>query len=100
MAPEAWITLVGSTLTGISGLILAVSGYRRTRNTQIREDLEQCWQEQQRLRTKLHEALGHVGTLEELLAMNRVKVPGRPPSLDPGRTVDTPAAWQPRHAAA
>lgn len=99
MAPEAWGALVGTALTGISGLILAASGYRRTRDAQMREDLEACYKESQMVRGRLHDALLHLGRVEDLLAMNRVKVPARPPSLDPGSTETTPAAWQPRHAA-
>lgn len=99
MAPEAWGVLVGTTLTGISGLILAASGYRRTRDTQLREDLESCYRESQTLRGRLHSALLHLGGLEDLLAMNKVRVPARPASLDPGYTAVPPEGWQGRHAA-
>lgn len=99
MAPEAWGALVGTALTGISGLVLAVSGYRRTRDAQTREDLEGCYREQQAVRGRLHDALWHLGRVEDLLAMNRIKVPQRPPSLDPGHTAEPPVTWQPRHAA-
>jgi hypothetical protein len=99
MAPEAWGALVGTALTGISGLILAASGYRRTRDTQMREDLEGCYRESHIVRGRLHDALLHLGSVEDLLAMNGVKVPQRPPSLAPGSTETSPATWQPRHAA-
>lgn len=99
MAPEAWGALVGTALTGISGLILAASGYRRTRDTQLREDLEACYRESQTIRGRLHSALLHLGTVEDLLAMNRVKVPQRPVSLDPDSTSAPPDASGGRHAA-
>jgi hypothetical protein len=99
MAPEAWGALVGTALTGISGLVLAVSGYRRTRDTQLREDLQQCYQESKANRGRLHDALYHLGTLEDLLAMNGVKVPQRPASLDPDSTGAPLDTWHPRHAA-
>jgi hypothetical protein len=99
MAPEAWGALVGTALTGISGLILAASGYRRTRDTQMREDLEGCYRESQTVRGQLHETLLHLGRVETLLAVNGIKVPTRPPSLDPGHTAASPATWRPRHAA-
>ena len=99
MAPEAWAAIIAASGAAISGVIVAFSGYRRTRTTQIREDLEECWQEQARLRTKLHDTLHHAGRLEVLLAMNRIKVPARPLSLVPELTPAPPESWQPRHAA-
>lgn len=99
MAPEAWGALVGTALTGISGLILAASGYRRTRDTQLREDLETCYRESQTTRGRFHAALLHLATLEDLLAINGLKVPQRPTSLEAGSTDAPPAAWQGRHAA-
>jgi hypothetical protein len=99
MAPEAWGALVGTALTGISGLVLAASGYRRTRDTQLREDLEACYKESQSLRGRFHAALLHLGTVEDLLAMNKVKVPARPLSLDPEPTDAQPVTWRGRHAA-
>src|SRR5687767_3864289 len=98
MAPEAWAAIIGSAGAAISGVIVAFSGYRRTRTTQIREDLQECWREQERLRRKLHDTLHHAGRLEDLLSMNRIKVPARPPSLVPELTPIEPANWQPRHA--
>lgn len=99
MAPEAWGALVGTALTGISGLILAASGYRRTRDTQLREDLQACYRQAQTVRTRLHSALLHLGTVEDLLAMNKVKVPARPANLDPDYTDAPPDALPGRHAA-
>jgi hypothetical protein len=99
MAPEAWGALVGTALTGISGLVLAVSGYRRTRDTQLREELAQCYLEGVGSRRKLHDALYHLGGLETLLAMHGMKVPARPASLDPGSTTAPLEEWQGRHAA-
>lgn len=100
MAPEAVGTAVSAVLTGLGGLILAWSGLRRTRNTQLREDLSTCWDEQQRTHSRFLDALEHVARLEEQLAGNGIKVPSRPPTLVPGYTSDPQIEWQPRHAAA
>jgi hypothetical protein len=99
MAPEAIGTVIVSTLTGITGLVVALSGLRRTRNTQLREDLDICWEEQQHARMQFLAALEHLSGLEELLAANRMKIPQRPPSLDPGRTGKPLSGAQPRHSA-
>jgi hypothetical protein len=99
MAPEAWAAIIGSTGAALSGVIMAFSGYRRSRAAQDREDLQECWREQERLRTKLHDTLHHTGRLEELLAMNRIKVPARPPSLVPEVTPVPPESWRQRDAA-
>lgn len=99
MAPEAWGVIIGSTGAALSGVIMAISGYRRSRATQDREDLQECWREQERLRTKLHDSLMHAGRLEDLLAMNRIKVPARPATLVPELTPAPPDEWEPRHAA-
>jgi hypothetical protein len=100
MAPEAWGTAISGVLTGLGGLILAWSGLRRTRNTQLREDLDLCWDEQQQIRSRFLEALEHVARLEEQLAARGIKVPMRPASLEPGRTTEQQNEWRPRHAAA
>ena len=99
MAPEALGVLIGASATGISGVILAISGYRRTRAAQLREDLAECWQEQRATRERLRGALNHLTALENLLAAHRIEVPPRPASLDPGSTAAPPDAWQPQHAA-
>lgn len=100
MAPEAWGTAVSAVLTGLGGVILAWSGLRRTRNTQLREDLNQCWDEQQQAHSRFLAALEHVARLESLLAGRGIKVPSRPPDLDLARISEQPTAWKPRHAAA
>lgn len=100
MAPEAWGTAISAVLTGFGGLILAWSGLRRTRNTQLREDLQLCWDEQQQVRSRFLDALQHVARLEELLASRGIRVPMRPPSLAPELTPEPRNAGQPRHAAA
>lgn len=100
MAPEAIGAVIASSLSGIAGLILAWSGLRRTRNTQLREDLQTCWEEHQRARSRFLGALVHIGRLEDLLAINRIRIPARPPSLDPGLTDAPSSEWHPRHAAA
>lgn len=100
MAPEAWGTAIGAVLTGLTGVIVAWSGLRRTRNTQLREDLDLCWVEQQRLRGRFLAALGHIGRLEELLAYRGATIPMRPSSLEPEPTTTPLSDWRPRHAAA
>ena len=100
MAPEAWGTAAGAVLTGLTGVIVAWSGLRRTRNTQLREDLDLCWDEQRQHRSRFLAALGHISRLEELLAGNRVAIPMRPRNLDPGPTGEPSSEWRPRHAAA
>lgn len=100
MALEAIGTVIGATLTGLTGLIVAWSGFRRSRDQHTREELDQCWEEQQRTRSRFLAALAHIGRLEELLIANRVKVPQRPQVLDPGFTDEPSSGWQPRHAAA
>lgn len=100
MAPEAWGTAISAVLTGFGGLILAWSGLRRTRNTQLREDLQICWDEQQSIRSRFLDALQHVARLEELLAGRGIKIPARPPSLDPGPTQEPQSVGRHRHVAA
>jgi len=100
MALEAIGTVIGATLTGLTGLIVAWSGFRRSRDQQIREELDQCWEEQQRDRSRFLAALRHLGLLEELLVAHRVEVPPRPDILGPGSTDEPAGAWRPRPVAA
>lgn len=99
MAPEAWGAAIGATLTGLTGLVVAVSGLRKVRNAQLREDLQACYAEQERLRARHLAALGHIGYLEEHLTNHRVAVPQRPPILAAGHISEPHSEWQPRHAA-
>lgn len=86
MAPEAIITGIGAVLTGLTGLVVAWSGLRKTRNLQLREDLDTCWTEQQHTHTRFLAALAHLSRLEELLAGHGLPVPMRPENLEPGHT--------------
>lgn len=99
MAPGDWTAVIGATATGITGIIVALSGLRRQRSAQLREELERCWNEGQATRDRLLAALSHIGSLEEAMTVARLSIPTRPPILGAGPTSAQPDAWQPRHAA-
>lgn len=91
MSPE----LVGSILTGLTGLLGGLAAFAATRNRRITEDRKVFRRQVRRLQKQLVAALDHIFDLEQGYARRGLPIPERPAILEMDDDDDEPAASAP-----
>lgn len=80
---EGRVDQIGTILTALAGLVVAVGGVLSQRRSRSPMDFRLLKKELRRQSKRFQVALLHIGRLEDHLVAHKVRVPTRPKELDP-----------------